>query len=396
MKPRILVLVDHYLPGYLAGGPIRSVANLADHLADDFDWQVVTRDRDLHADQPYEGVSADGWMSVGPAKVRYLSPRNLTPLGMIKLLRVVPHDLLYLNSFFSARFAVLPMLARRLGLLPRRPVLLAPRGEFSAGALALKAGKKRLFIGLARLCCIHRDALWHASTPLEADDIARSMGAPRERILIASDLGAPSSSPTTTPRSARAPDCTGGLRVCFLSRISRKKNLDYALRALAHVRSTVSFSIFGPAEDAAYWRECEALIATLPANVTVQYRGPIPNERVRDHLSTHDLFFLPTHGENFGHVIVEALASGLPVLISDQTPWRDLQAPAVGWDLPLEDESAFATVIDEVAQWPSSRLDQVRDQCLTFAAAHLADPAAVDDNRRLFAFALPTMPTRQC
>ena len=66
------------------------------------------------------------------------------------------------------------------------------------------------------------------------------------------------------------------------------------------------------------------------------------NDEVLSALSGHDLFFLPTLGENYGHVIHEALLSGSQVLLSDQTPWRGLTEAGLGWDLPLEGKGAFA------------------------------------------------------
>ena len=87
----------------------------------------------------------------------------------------------------------------------------------------------------------------------------------------------------------------------------------------------MTFDIFGPANDPAYWAECEQLISRLPAHVKVHYRELIPNVDVAATLAGYDLFLLPTRGENFGHAIFDALEVGLPVLISDQTPWRELE-----------------------------------------------------------------------
>ena len=81
--------------------------------------------------------------------------------------------------------------------------------------------------------------------------------------------------------------------------------------------------------------------------MTVKYHGVIKHEEVARELAGHDLFFLPTWGENFGHVIHEALAAGLPVLISDKTPWRNLEDQGVGWDLPLDAPEKFRRVIED-------------------------------------------------
>ena len=84
---------------------------------------------------------------------------------------------------------------------------------------------------------------------------------------------------------------------------------------------------------------------TLPPNINATYRGILPHNKVVQELSRHDLLFLPTLGENFGHVIVESLQAGCPVLIGEQTPWRNLEERGVGWDLPAKDFSAFREVL---------------------------------------------------
>src|SRR5690606_28454876 len=133
----VLILLPSYLPGFKAGGPVRSIANLVDSLGAEFDFRILCLDRDLGEAGPYRDMVSDRWMRVGHAMVHYASPALCGPLGLSRLIGTTPHDILYLNSFFSPRFTIAPLVARRLGLVPRRPAIIAPRGEFSAGALML-------------------------------------------------------------------------------------------------------------------------------------------------------------------------------------------------------------------------------------------------------------------
>lgn len=111
---------------------------------------------------------------------------------------------------------------------------------------------------------------------------------------------------------------------CFcISYFTQEKPLG-AIDALKKIKSQVVFDIYGPAEDQNYWAQCQESAKLLPQNIRFQYCGALQPMQVPDKLAEYDLFFLPTLGENFGHVIAEALSSGLPVLISDTTPWRDL------------------------------------------------------------------------
>ena len=63
-KIRILILVPHYLPGYNAGGPIRSVANMIQFLGDEFKFKIITSDRDLYSDKPFSNISPNRWMKI--------------------------------------------------------------------------------------------------------------------------------------------------------------------------------------------------------------------------------------------------------------------------------------------------------------------------------------------
>jgi len=388
MKKRILILAEYYLPGYCAGGPVRSLSNLVNALAEDFDWRVLTRDRDLLDSKPYAAVPIGQWVTVGPAQVYYAAPTDLGPMALWSQLRKMRPDLLYLNSFFSPRFSLWPTLAAWLGLLTGTALLVAPRGEFSPGALGIKPRRKKAFMALSQLLGLHARVAWHASTLEEAEDIRRALGRRTATIHVAKNLGAmPAAAPEVDPGAqtvghSRRPVA---LRVCFLSRVSRMKNLDYALKVLAQVRVPVHFTIYGPQEDPAYWAECEALMAALPRHVSVEVAGAIPHEQVHRRLSAHDLFFLPTRGENYGHVLAEALSAGLTLLTSDQSPWRQLPELGLGHDLPLSDPAAFARVIDTMAGEMAEQRAARRQRCMTYARRLLQDDASLQAHRQMFA-----------
>jgi glycosyltransferase involved in cell wall biosynthesis len=386
MKRRILLTTNFYLPGYLAGGPVRSIAGLVESLGDEFEILVVTSDRDSTAPNPYRGVQLDAWNKVGKAYVHYMRRRSQTIRGIARLLRETPHDILFLNSFFCPRFSIIPLMVMRLGLAPKRPVLIAPRGEFSNGAYRLKSWKKRPFTGISRILRLHRGVRWHASTAQEADDIRRVLGVPNTQITVARNLVAPARPVTGSARNARPKDAP--LRVCFLSRISPMKNLDFALRVLTQVKIPVLFRIYGPQEDPSYWHQCKRLISAMPGHVEVRYEGAIANEHVQETIARHDVFFLPTRGENFGHVLLEAWSAGVPTLISDKTPWKQLEEQGIGWDLALEDEQQYVCVFEALAKLSRDAQEEFGVRCREFAARHVHDDIAIAANRRMFLEAL--------
>ena len=71
--------------------------------------------------------------------------------------------------------------------------------------------------------------------------------------------------------------------------------------------------------------------------------------------------------DSFGHVILEALSAGLPVIISDQTPWRDLASKQTGWDLPLEQGDQFIAVLQECIDMSGRRYEEL-SRCLLYTS----------------------------
>ena len=336
-KPRVLILADYFLPGLRAGGPIRSLANLVEQLGDEFHFRIITRDRDFGERQQYSQTVANRWQPVGKAEVYYLSPPRFLPALLKSVLADWACEALYLNSFFSPFFTIQTLLLKKAGLIPDVPVMLAPRGELSSAALQTKPWKKWPYLNACRVLGLCSDVLWQASSPHEEKDIRRYFG-PTAKIAVAPNLSVGAPQHLHGQRTTKE---KGHLRVTFISRIARHKNLDFALRRLARLEGEVEFNIYGPLEEEGYWAECEALIRTMPKNVRVTYGGQLSHEEVFKTLSEHHLLFLPTRSENFGHVIAEALLAGCPVLISNQTPWKGLARAQAGWELPLEQPGLF-------------------------------------------------------
>lgn len=377
-QPTILATSDYFLPGTKGGGAVHALNNMATRLGCEWDFRIVTRDRDLGEATAYPALSGDAWHRQGPAAVRYLAARNRW-LHLIALARSTGFSIQYHNSFFSPAFTLPLLLARRLLLIPRRPLVIAPRGEFSPGALKLKAAKKNLYIRFAKLFGLCRDALWHVSTAEEAANVRRLMGASAE-VIVAGDC-LPASAPF--PAGSRPPKLPGRLRIVFLSRICRMKNLASALLTLSDLRGQIDIDIYGPREDWGYWQECEAIIHRLPGNVAVRYGGVVPHAQVPETLGGYHLFYLPTLGENFGFVILEALLAGCPLLISDRTPWRSLAAQGIGWDLPLEEPDRFRAILQQFADMDDETFRRMSDRARSAGGHYVQNDRSVEQTRSL-------------
>lgn len=388
-RPVVLTFVHYYLPGYKSGGPIRTISHLVEHLGGELDFRIVTADRDATDEAPYPSVRVDAWNTVGQAQVFYASPAARRAGALARLAAATPHDLLYVNSFFDAELTVPAMFGRATGRFPRRPLIIAPRGEFAPASLASKRWKKAPYLAVFRALRLGRGATWQASSEFEAEDVRRVIGPPEGALRIAPNLP-PAGTAARTERPPRDP--SRPLRLVFLSRIAPIKNLDFALRALRRVSVPVDFEIYGPMRDPAFWARCEELVRALPPHVRARYHGPVENEHVPRVMAEHDLFLLPTRGENYGHVIREALTAGTPVLIADTTPWRGLEAAGAGWDLPLDDEAPFAARIEEFARLTPAQRALAGERARAYVGERMAAPALVEANRALFAAALATGP----
>ncbi|MCQ9618256.1 hypothetical protein L1889_17525 [Paenalcaligenes niemegkensis] len=138
-KINVLAFSGYYSPGYKGGGPIKTLANLFSQTSNNIDYRLITKDRDLGDNSVYSNVQPGAWNEVKATSVFYSQPgfKGLCQISKIMFSR--EHDLVYLNSFFSIRFSLFPLLISKL--LAQR-VVLGPRGELSAGALSLKVRKK--------------------------------------------------------------------------------------------------------------------------------------------------------------------------------------------------------------------------------------------------------------
>ena len=95
--------------------------------------------------------------------------------------------------------------------------------------------------------------------------------------------------------------------------------------------------------------------------------------------------FMPTQGENFGHIILQALMTGCPLIISDQTPWRHLEDKKIGWDLSLSNLTDFSKHIDLLSEMSQSDFDYLSTSAFRFAIQYLDNPEILEQNRHLFA-----------
>lgn len=341
-KKNILIITGRYLPGYKDGGPVRSIKNLTDLLGGEYNFKILTCDRDHGDTESYPNINVNGWNTVGNAQVYYVAPGGFSRDIIIKLAATV--DLVYVCGCFND-YAINTLFANRLGKI-KVPVVVASMGLFSPMAFRLKYKKKKLFTVAFNILGMFRNIYWSATSEMEISEICQQVWAKKEQFYIAEDF----------PRKVdEAPIVkkkeVGAINVVWISRIAPKKNLKTAIEILENVRANVNFTIYGPIQEQKYWNECKAKLEKLPMNVKWQYKGNIDSEKVVEVLKPHHIFLFPTLGENYGHVIQEALSAGCPCILSDQTPWQDLEEKGVGYVYPLNELKMFSEAIEKYAAY---------------------------------------------
>jgi glycosyltransferase involved in cell wall biosynthesis len=380
--PRITIFTRGYPPAYLRGGPARSLFALVEALAADFRFWVITSGFDDPAAGPMGSVEPSQWTIFGHAMIWYERRYRISAWRTVTLLNETKPQLVYLNSFFDYRFSILPLLITQM-TRRKTPVVLAPRGEFSVGALALKREKKRAFIMAFRMLGLHKSVTWHASTAQEKADIERVFGS-GARSHVAIDLRTDLS--TGGERQYHNQQSDADPHYCslvFFSRIVPKKNVATAIKAMSLIKGKARLSIAGPIEDAKYWTKCLELIGNIGDPEIIEYVGTIPADEAVNFLSRFDLFVFPTLGENFGHVVVEALAAGTPVIVGNDTPWHRIETAGAGWMCDPASPEAVAGLIERFLALDEDARMRMRTAARELARQVLNDPRGVDANRAM-------------
>jgi len=160
------------------------------------------------------------------------------------------------------------------------------------------------------------------------------------------------------------PHLEGKQVLLFLGRIHEKKGCDLLLRALAanlaEEPSPEVHLVFGGPDDSAYANGIKLLVERLGLRDRVTWTGMLTGDMKWGAFRAADAFVLPSHQENFGIAVAEALASGLPVLISNRVNiWREIETHGAG----LVEADTLAGTMELLKKWrgtPREKWSQMR------------------------------------
>ncbi len=376
-KKRICILSEWYLPGTKAGGPVRSIYSLISILKSEFDIYLISTNCDLGSDTPYPSVKANEWITKEGVNYFYVSKSNLNKKTLEELLIQVNANVVYLNSFWSYWFSIFVVRLKKKKEI-KSSVILAPRGMLGSGALSIKPYKKKMYIALSKARKFYSDILFHATNEEEKSDIQKYY--PGCEVIVAENIN------NTVAANNNKVKNVNELSLFFLSRIAKVKNLHFALNVLSKIPKEyqINYTIYGNIEDANYWKHCAAIIEILPKNIKVHYKGELSFEEIQENIFKHHFLFLPTLNENYGHSIVESLLSGCPAIISNQTPWKDLEKHKAGFSLDVKNEKIFIESIINCAKLNELEHKTLSDNAIKYISKKIDLPLLKEKYIQLF------------
>lgn len=236
-RRNILIIMGRYLPGYKDGGPVRSIKNLTDFLGKEYNFKILTCDRDHGDTAAYPNIKVNNWNCVGNAEVYYVPPKGFSRKLIVELAGQV--DLVYVCGCFND-YAINTLIANRLGKI-KVPVVVAAMGLFSPKEFQLKYPKKKTFTTVFNLLGMFKNIYWSATSEMEISEIKQQVVATDKQFFVAEDL----------PRKVAESNVekekeVGNLKVVWISRIAPKKNLKYTIEILQETKQNIEFTIYGP------------------------------------------------------------------------------------------------------------------------------------------------------
>lgn len=249
-------------------------------------------------------------------------------------------DIVHLTSVYS--FPTIPTLVacRLLG----RPMVLSAHGALQAVQQwdgVSRPGLKRIWESVCKKV-LPKHCLLHVTSDEERD-------ASRVRWPDVMSRVIPNGVEIPEEPAERGWQPGGVLRVMYLGRLHRIKGLEHLIQAIGHLGDTkVLVDIYGDGDEG-YAGTLKELVNSLNLRRQIRFRGHVDGEAKQRAFLCADICVVPSYMENFGMVVAEALAHGVPVIASRGTPWREIEARGCG--LWVEnDPAALAQAIREMAK----------------------------------------------
>lgn len=230
------------------------------------------------------------------------------------------------------------------------PRLVSPRGMLTAWSRRHRGWKKAMAWWLYQRRDLKTAPVLHATSPVEVQDF-RNAGLTQPVAMIPNGVELPPGN-----WKSEIPNRKSGTRtVLFLGRIHLIKGLLDLVRAWGIVRPAGWRVVLAGNDEGGHVNEIKAECRKQKVEPDFDFLGPVEGERRWDLYRSADLFVLPSHSENFGIVVAEALACGVPVITTHGTPWEDLVTHGCGWWIPIGVEPLAAALHEALGRTDEER-----------------------------------------
>lgn len=238
-------------------------------------------------------------------------------------------DLIHIQHIWTPYVNVMAYWARKKNI----PYLITPRGMLEPWILERNSWKKKIALFLYQSKALHKANHIHATAQLEANNI-RKIGLPNPITIIPNGIN------LSEVKSIKSN--YGSKKMIFLSRIHPKKGIELLLEAWRNINTQNWILEIAGNGDESYIKSLENSSLDLK---NVKFVGSKYEESKWDFIRSADVMVLPTFSENFGIVVAEALAVGVPVLTTFGAPWKDLKTYRCGWWIDLTVEKLQTTLL---------------------------------------------------
>jgi len=329
-KKRILISSRFFLPGYKAGGPIKSLKTFIERHKKNKTFLIISSDRD-HKSDAYKNIRFNKILKRKNYKIIYLAKYKQNFLSYYKIIKNFNPSVIILNSFFDLNFSIKINLINNLFF--KKKVIIFSRGELLKDAINIKKIKKNLFILLAQKFNFYNKVKFLTSSTHEKKNI---------KFLFKTNKVKFFPIPLNKIKSINLHKLNynrKNFKILFVSRILKNKNLLFCLKILKNIKFNYVFNVVGPIEDSKYWNKC--LVYAKENKTNLKYLGSLTNEKISLLMKNSNCFLFPSEFESFGHVIFESLSNGLPVITSSNTNWHNLKLNNCGGSFELKNIHHF-------------------------------------------------------
>ncbi len=336
-KTKVLICIDWFLPGTNSGGPVRSVANMVEHLVD-IEFYILTRNTDYCSTEPYKDIPSDTWVRHSAnVHVYYFSDWGLTRTNLEREILETRAKTVYVNGVYSKLFSQIPISIAKKHKLR---CIVAPRGMLSLHSIRVKAFKKRTFLFLNKIMGTYKNIDFHLTSAQERKEFKQFIEQFSKDYLIQNLPRKISFAPTIVLEKEE-----GKIKLIYLGRIAKEKGTLKAIHYLSQTqKGEFLLDIYGSCYDKSYWKTCLEAIDVLPLRIEVNYKGTLSAAEILPVLQKYHYLYLPSEGENFGHSILESLQAGRPAIIRNNTPWKNLEFQGIGFDCEEEELPKFLEI----------------------------------------------------